>query len=202
MTVPDLVNMRYYDPAYKFEKDFWGDCTNTFGEETKQYVYARLMGLKMVDWRLDVEHKRILDIGGGPTALLLKTVNLAGGRVCDPIQYPDWVYARYSAKNIGYVVRRGEDLDESGWDEVWIYNVLQHTIDPKKILQNALRAAPVLRLFEWLDFPPHPGHPWMLTEADMTRWLGRKGLVVQLAHDGCFGKSFSGIFGAKQEGGQ
>ncbi len=196
MAVHGLRDMQFHDPEYKFEKSFWGDCTNTFGEETKQYVYARFMGLEKIDWSFDVHHKRILDIGGGPVSMLLKAFTLSAGKVCDPIRYPAWVYERYAAKNIECATILGEDVHETGWDEVWIYNVLQHTIDPEKIIHNALRAAPVLRLFEWLDFPPHPGHPQMLTEVDLTRWLlGRRGLVVQLNHDGCFGRSFSGVFG-------
>ena len=29
----------------EFEMSFWGDCTNTFGEDQKHYIYGNLMGL-------------------------------------------------------------------------------------------------------------------------------------------------------------
>ena len=29
----------------KYEKDWWGDCCNTYNEEIKQFYYATIMGL-------------------------------------------------------------------------------------------------------------------------------------------------------------
>ena len=127
--------------------------------------------------------------------MFLKTVNLSLGMVCDPIRYPDWVYARYIHKGVASVVMSGENLDTVGWDEVWIYNVLQHCVNPERIVQNARKAASVIRLFEWIDFPPHPGHPHMLTEANLSKWLGATGTVGQLnGESGCRGKFFAGVF--------
>jgi hypothetical protein len=185
----------FFDPECKFEKDFWGDCTNTFGEDQKHYVYARYMKLSRNGFHFDVQNRNILDIGGGPTSILLKTINLSRGMICDPIRYPDWVYARYMLKGVVSVVISGEDIETAGWDEVWIYNVLQHCRDPERIVQNARKSAPVIRLFEWIDIPPHPGHPQMLTEANLRKWLGESGTVGQLnGESGCFGKFFAGVF--------
>src|ERR1700758_2150796 len=79
----------------RFEAAYWGDCTNTFDEERKHYVYARCMALDRQDFSFDVHDRRILDIGGGPASILLKTVKLKEGKVCDPLRYPGWVYERY-----------------------------------------------------------------------------------------------------------
>jgi hypothetical protein len=193
--VPE-ADLQFHDPENKFEKQFWGNCTNTFFEEQKHFVYARLMGLDLNGWWLDGRNKKILDIGGGPVSMLLKTSNLALGLVCDPIRYPDWVYERYRARGILYLALPGEELETFGWDEVWIYNVMQHSRDPERIIANARRAAPVIRLFEWIDIPPHQGHPQMLTAANLTRWLGGAGQIVELNEHGCVGRSFSGVFAA------
>ena len=190
-----MYDSKFYDPEYQFEKNFWGDCTNTFGEDQKHYVYARFMKLVCNGLYFDVQQRKILDIGGGPTSMLLKTANLSCGMVCDPIRYPDWVYARYMLKGVVSVVISGEDIETVGWDEVWIYNVLQHCKDPERIVRNARRAAPLIRLFEWIDIPPHPGHPQMLTEANLSKWLGASGTVGQLDGEaGCYGKFFAGVF--------
>jgi hypothetical protein len=101
---------------------------------------------------------------------------------------------RYFAKNIEVEVIPGEDAVEYGWDEVWIYNCMQHAIDPKLIIDNAKKAAPVLRLFEWIDIPAHDGHPHELTEANLDEWIGAKGNVIQLAESGCYGKAYYGVF--------
>ena len=179
---------------YEFEKDYWGDCCNTFDEDQKHYVYARLMGLEQEHYSFNVHNKAIADIGGGPSSMLLKTKNLKRGKVIDPIQYPKWTMMRYFIKNIEVDIRPGEEFDEYGYDEVWIYNCMQHAIDPQKIIQNAKRAAPVLRLFEWIDIPAHDGHPHELTESNLNEWIGAKGNVITLAESGCYGKAYYGVF--------
>lgn len=175
-----------------FESRFWGDCANinTYNEETKQFVYARLMGLAS----FDAGGKRILDIGGGPVSMMLKMKNLKEGKVVDPLRYPDWTVERYKAKNIAVEVISGEDIDETGFDEAWIYNCLQHVVDPELVIKNARRAAPVLRIFEWIDVQPYIGHPHLLTETGLNEWLGRSGKTIELNESGCIGRAFYGCF--------
>jgi hypothetical protein len=182
------------DHDYEFEQNYWGDCTNTFDEDQKHYVYAKYMGLQQQHYSFNANNKRIIDIGGGPTSMLLKCTNLKQGLVVDPIMYPTWTRQRYSIKNIGVQVKPGEELTEQGWDEVWIYNCMQHAEDPALIIANAFKAAPILRLFEWIDIPAHEGHPWELTEENLTTWIGSKGQIVTLQEHGCYGRAFAGVF--------
>jgi len=178
----------------EFEKNFWGDCTNTFDEDQKHYVYGRCMGLVRSHYSFLVKNKNILDIGGGPSSMLLKCQDLGRGKIIDPIEYPAWTRQRYLSKNIVVDVINGEDITETGWDEVWIYNCLQHTHDPGLIIANALLAAPVLRLFEWINLPSHPGHPHQLTEQTLNSWLGGWGTTSKIAEAGCFGQAYYGVF--------
>lgn len=188
------MNLEFHDPSHQYERQFWGDCTNTYAEEQKQFVYAARMELTSHYYAIDVGGKRILDIGGGPVSLLLKCDSLRFGMVADPIRYPDWVYHRYMAKGVASLITDGENLDVTGFDEVWIYNVLQHCYDPAKIIAQARRAAPVLRLFEWIDFQPYPGHPQMLTAPLLTQWIGSGGTTEQMNDSGCHGNAFYGVF--------
>lgn len=183
-----------------FERAYWGDCCNTFDEEQKHYVYARLMGIPGEGYGFNAWGRSVVDIGGGPVSMLLKTKNLGAAKVIDPILWPRWVYDRYQAHGIRAVQRAGEqEIHETGtslrWDEAWIYNVLQHTDDPRMVLVNARRAARTVRLFEWVDIPPHEGHPQMLT-ADLLRvWLGTTGgETAVLSESGCHGRAFFGAF--------
>jgi len=180
---------------YKFEIEYWGDCCNTFDEDQKHYVYAKYMGLDRKGYSFDVHGKSIIDIGGGPTSMLLKTVNLGDrATVIDPIKYPDWTYDRYEAKGIKAIVMKGEDPViahfAKEYDEAWIYNCLQHTDDPEKIIKNALSAANELRLFEWIDIPAHEGHPIELTKSNLDKWIGKEGKTIRLAESGCFGNAY------------
>lgn len=190
-----------WDDHQDFEASYWGNCVNTYCEEAKQYVYAKNMGLTLSHveskaYGFDLKGKSVFDIGGGPVSLLLRCVNLGQCTVADPCQYPAWVRARYDCMKIGYLPVPGEQLvNFTGYDEVWIYNVLQHTQDPEKIIQNAKKIAPVLRIFEWVDFPPHPGHPHELTKAGLEKWIGQSGTVTTFHGEGyCHGNAFHGVF--------
>lgn len=190
----------------EWERNWWGDCRNTMGEELKQLVYARHMGLQQTSddkspaW-FDMQGKSVIDIGGGPVSLLLKCKNLGKhSSVVDPTSYPKWVYDRYAEVGIKVYMQKGEaaiTYKSNEFDEVWIYNCLQHVDDPEKIIDNARHMAPIVRLFEWIDIPPHPGHPHELTTAKFNEWL--KGTetaigVKQLNDSGCVGKALYGWF--------
>lgn len=183
------------DNKERFEHNFWGDCINTIGEDQKQYIYAREMGLKQSHLSFILPNKqRILDIGGGPTSLLLKTRgDVYGSLVVDPLvkNYPQWVIDRYETKGIKCITSRGEDLGniKEKYDEVWLYNVLQHTDDPELILTNMKKIAHRMRIFEWIDIPPHEGHPHMITAKMLNETLGVQGKVGDINGElGNYGK--------------
>lgn len=182
-----------------WEANWWGDCTNTYNEERKQQTYAQKMGI-IADWDYghypvyDLKGISVLDIGGGPVSMLLKCKNFKESAVVDPCDYPKWVDERYKIKEIDYFRIKGEDIRSTDFDEVWIYNVLQHTDSPEKILQNARRASKIIRIFEWIDAGTSHGHPHNLTETNLNKWLGGEGKVEQLNENGCVGKAYYGIF--------
>lgn len=184
-----------------FEADWWGNCVNSFGEEAKQVSYAHRMGLindpRNGKWPVyDMRGRDVVDLGGGPVSMLLKCINLGPrSMVIDPCNYPGWVADRYSAAGVGYSRIPAEEFNKTGYDEAWIYNVLQHVIDPEKIVKNALRGARVVRIFDWIDIPPHPGHPHELKAEKLGQWLGGKGTVEELkGENGLIGRAFYGVF--------
>lgn len=161
---------------YKFESEYWGNCANTLDEDTKHFLYAAAMGIpRSGPFELSIGGRKILDIGGGPSSMLLQVKDHGGSKVIDPIEWPSWTTERYKSHNIEFEQKTGEEINETGWDEVWIYNCLQHVIDPQQIIENAKKAAPVLRIFEWLDIPAHEGHPHELKENLLNEWIGQTG---------------------------
>lgn len=203
----DISGMTWHDHQ-EWENAWWAGCFNTMAEESKQIVYAHHMGLMNEPrdgmWPVyDLRGSSVLDIGGGPTSLLLKCVN--GGRrmVVDPCRYPAWVNVRYESAGIEYEQYPAEDIDRFDpdnrlmFDEAWIYNVLQHVQDPEKIIRNARTRARRVRIFEWIDLPPCPGHPQELKEAELNAWLDGRGLVVDFRAEpinGCNWIAYTGIF--------
>lgn len=178
-----------------FESEWWGSCANSYGEETKQLVYARHMGIEPINTGgpgpvYDLKGKSILDIGGGPCSLLLKCVNGGLTVVVDPCEYPDWVYDRYEAHGVEVCVQPAEEFyDPAGFDEVWIYNVLQHVIDPQKVLDVAAEQSDCFRVFEWLNVPTSPGHPHTLTLEDFPSGLA----MGYVNEDGAVGFACFGV---------
>jgi SAM-dependent methyltransferase len=181
-----------WEEAQALEAGFWGTCANTYGEETKQLLYAEKMGLrKFTSHSIDGGGWSYLDVGGGPASMLLKFVNAGRRVVVDPCPYPRWVYDRYAAAGVESVFVGGEDLASNiCFDVALIYNVLQHVRDPEAVVRNARRASRELRMFEWVDIPPHPGHPHCLTQADLERWAGVRGQVEEFARCECYGRAW------------
>jgi hypothetical protein len=167
--------------AQEGEKEWWGDCRNTYGEEEKQIQYAEKMGLKRTPdsktpYLYDMGGKTICDFGGGPVSMFLKCKNVKG-TVVDPLEMPGWVIRRYEDAGITYIPKKAEDFDIGLFDEVWIYNVLQHSDDPEKIIRNARKIGKLVRIFEWVDTPPNTLHPHELKAEKLDEWLGGKGTV-------------------------
>jgi len=184
----------------EWERKWWGSCANTLGEEWKQLAYAKRMGLVRFHdgkspFNFDLGGRSVLDIGGGPCSILLKCVNVQG-EVADPCQYPAWVEQRYASAGIRSSGFKGEDLGTraGAFDEVWIYNVLQHVEDPGKIIANARRLGKIIRLFEWIDTGIAPGHPHNLTEAWLNEQLGGEGKVEESDEHTAVGRCYYGIF--------
>jgi len=173
--------------AQQAEIGWWGSCVDTSDEEVKQREYASLMGLDCYKQkkglraeRYNLRGRSVLDLGGGPASLLLRCENRGRSVVVDPGTYPEWVLGRYAAAGIEYIQAPAEEIDLSGFDEVWIYNVLQHVQDPRAVVDVAKRHGGVVRLFEWIDIPTDEKHLHMLTQKSLDEWLGCQGRVSEV----------------------
>jgi hypothetical protein len=183
------------------EAGWWGDCANTFHEEEKQLVYASRMGLRP-EWTgahpptYDIGGRSVLDIGGGPVSILLKCRNRGQAVVVDPGDFPPWVFARYGHCGIDFWHGPAEEIDDElrSFDEAWVYNVLQHVIDPAEVLAKARRYASTIRVFEWINVQPYDGHPHLLTRDGLDEMLDGTGFVVDLNERGCVGEAYYGVF--------
>lgn len=191
--------MANWKKAQKWEADWWNTCHNTYGEEEKQIVYAQKMGLRFYHngkspYNIDMNGKSVIDIGGGPASLLLKCTGLIRGTVVDPLDVPHWVILRYEEAGIFLDQNPAEEIEDGIYDEAWIYNCLQHTENPKDIIENTLRVAKVVRLFEWVETSINDGHPHSFTAEQLDKWLRGEGKVETLSLHTLRGKCYYGIF--------
>lgn len=199
--------------AQEWERDWHGNCANSFHEEQKQYVYAQRMGLdefKVIDPAgrifFDFGDKTVIDIGGGAYSLLLKS-HAKKRTVIDPCAYPEWVKLRYKELGIEFSNVPAEAIGVEPitafkniyipvepFDVALIYNCLQHTIDPKMIIQKVRKIAREIRIFEWIETGTNIGHLHTLHEKELNEWFGGTGKVERINQDGCNGLCYYGIF--------
>lgn len=186
--------------AQNWEKWWWGDCVNTFGEEAKQIVYAHRMGLvnepQAGKWPVyDLSGRSVIDLGGGPASMLLKCVNRPHALVVDPCPYPSWIRQRYAQAGIGYVQSEAEGYRDAFFrDEAWCYNVLQHVVDPEEVIATARAQAGMLRIFEWIETETNVGHPHTLHASELNDWIGAVGSVDFVNENGAVGLAYYGAF--------
>lgn len=181
------------------ENAWWGDCVNTWHEEEKQFAAASRMGLRP-NWaaahppEYDLSGVSVIDIGGGPVSILLKCINKGRAVVADPGHWPDWVLGRYAAAKIEYWRQPGEEISGYTFDEVWIYNTLQHVVDPEQVIARAQDLAQTIRIFEWIELDPYPGHPHRLEREQLDEWLQGTGFVTKVSERGAVGTAYYGVF--------
>ena len=148
-----------------FESDWWGlNWSPRWDEELKkQRTYHRLMGID----RQDFGTAEILDVGCGPISLLQRTKH-GPSRGIDPLRVSDETRTRYREAGVDLLSVPAEEMPtDKTFDEVWMYNCLQHTRDPHEILRRIVavtKPGTFVRIFEWLDTGTAPGHPQNLTE--------------------------------------
>ena len=80
------------------------------------------------------------------------------------------------------------------FDEAWIYNCLQHTDDPKKIVKKIRASSKIIRVFEWVETGTAPGHIHNLTKKNLDKWFGGEGKVELINENGCYGTCYYGVF--------
>lgn len=186
--------------AQEWERQWWGDCLHTFGEEAKQLSYAHRMGLEKLTvagkWPVyDLAGASVMDVGGGPVSMLLKTINGDRMTVVDPCPYPKWVRRRYDAAGIELAQQTAETYESlDGFDEAWLYNCLQHTESPETIIAMIGAHAKRLRIFEWIETETNVGHPHTLHADELNDWIGGTGTVEQIVENGAVGLCYYGSF--------
>ncbi|OPZ92217.1 MAG: Glycogen synthase [Firmicutes bacterium ADurb.Bin419] len=173
---------------------------NPANEEANQLSYLEHMGLKYDRGGIDLRGKSVLDIGGGPMSLLLKTYNSGKRTVVDPLSFPQWIIDRYEFCDIKFINIKGEDIlnyksiSSQMYDEVWIYNVLQHCENPELVIQNTKKIGKLLRIFEWIDVGVYAGHIHNLTKENLDNWIGQEGNISEHKWGERDVLAYSGVF--------
>lgn len=179
-----------WNEAQAWERNWWMTTDQHEVERYKNGIVAQMLNIR------DASQLSVLDFGCGPFSLLQRFPAKRAVAV-DPLDFGEFEKL-YSDANIERVIACAEDYDAGEFDEVWIYNCLQHVKDPMRILQNASRIGKRVRIFEWTFIPPYQGHLHMLTPSMLKMPFANWTVVHEangfLNHDGLNGNYFVGVF--------
>jgi len=173
-TTLDIPNLNIEDNnkknKHEEELSFWSYYPSHLCELDKQSFCAKQVGLlDQTSYVIDLQGKSVLEVGAGPNGLCLRASN-GRRKIIDAADYPEWVWKRYEYFGVEYENIMAEDMNESGWDEVWLINCMQHTDNPDKVMDNIKKAGKVLRIFEWLNIPTDTNHKQSFTK----EWYDKK----------------------------
>ncbi len=148
--------------------------------------------------RYDLQGKSVVDLGGGPTSLLLRCRNFSKAIVVDPLPMTDTVKKRYKEHGIELISLPAEEfMYPQKFDEVWNYNCLHHVMDPDQILQNAKQNCKTLRIYEILNTRIDSMHLYSFNADYFHRMLGPGGNVKNMNNElkpSPDGDAYYGIF--------
>jgi hypothetical protein len=168
--------------ANVLESEFWHLYTAEVDTLKYQEQYMDALGIRddyfhAPDNSLNMSGLNILDVGGGPSSILLRTNNLRGnqhngiknGVVIDPLIITEHQKLRYEYYGIEYIQDQSENIDkyyseEGYFDECIIYNCLQHVLDPIKILDKITFISKRIRIAEPLNIPTDNMHLHMFSK--------------------------------------
>lgn len=131
------------------------------------YAESYCQYFEYLDIPLDMNGKNIVEIGPADFPALGYLTNRGEGcMIIEPM--PSEHLKRFSVPiNTGMA----EDVDYEA-DEVWLFNILQHVVDPYKIVERARSQAGVIRFFEPINYGIDECHPWNLTMNMFKEWFG------------------------------
>jgi ubiquinone/menaquinone biosynthesis C-methylase UbiE len=164
------------------ESEYWQIYTAEVDTLKHQEQYMDAMGIHddyfhAPDNSLNMSGLNVLDVGGGPSSILLRTNKLRGnqhdgvnhGVVIDPLIITEHQKLRYDYYGIEFIQDQSENIDqyysERGYfDECFIYNCLQHVVDPIEILDKVTSISKRIRIAEPLNIPTDSMHLHMFTK--------------------------------------
>jgi len=122
--------------------------------------------------RAEIADRTVLDVASGPLSLLFDYPPRAGSTALDPLPFGGFE-AAYEAAKIERVRTTAEEYAPTQrWDEVWMYNCLQHVLRPDEVVARLTRwARSRIRIFEWIDQPLSEVHLHRIQPGDIAAVL-------------------------------
>ncbi len=130
--------------AQEEERKYHG---GTLEDGVKAYKHTYAEYFRYTDTTSDQTRKSIIEIGCADVPGLYYCQGFVPSYIIEPMP-SDILRILTKDLPIAIITAPAEDVVFPEVDEVWIYNVLQHVIDPDVIINKAKEAAKVIRFFE------------------------------------------------------
>ena len=118
----------------------------------------------------DQQGKSIIEIGPADFPALAYCSNYKG-TIVEPM-VSGHLNASCNDLRISLIARPFEEVNVPiKEDEAWLFNVMQHVIDPDLFIAKCKSAAKTIRFFEPVDYPTCAYHPHTFTQQDFERWF-------------------------------
>jgi len=114
--------------------------------------YFKFTGLEY-----DLKGKTVIEVGPAKIAGLCFCENYGKSYLVEPIIYEDTLEF-YKSKGITMIHEPAETCDLPKVDQAWMFNLLQHVIDPHTVIEKLKGCADEIYFFEPLDVPVDEKH--------------------------------------------
>ena len=161
--VTDITIARWNE-AQRAERSFHNG--ESFQEGFNHYMdsYGQYFNLLSIHWNQG--SKKICEIGPADyPALVYCHKKGIGSFIIEPM--PSETLKRFNIP----IRQEPAETCEYNVDEVWLFNVLQHVINPYKIVERAKKQSKVIRYFEPINYGVNECHPWNLTKEMFEEWF-------------------------------
>lgn len=159
-----MITHEQWQKAQEAERRFH---TESFEDGYRHYAQSYRQYFAHLDIPADMQGADIVEIGPADFPALGYVTNRGvNSLIIEPMP------SEY-LKQFGIPVMR-ECAENANYvaDEVWLFNVLQHVIDPYKIVERAKKQAKAIRFFEPVNYGIDECHPWNLTMDMFKEWFG------------------------------
>jgi hypothetical protein len=153
------------------------DQRNTAQHYAETYkTYFKYVGLGT-----DLQGLNVIEIGPAMHSALAICTNFGKVLILEPI-HSEELFSFVRNQGIPLIDEPLESISDEqllsvrenvkGPLEVWLFNVLQHVIDPDKFIGKCKLVADRIRFFEPVNTPIAPHHPHSYTDGDYIKWFG------------------------------
>lgn len=152
--------MERWNIAQEAEKK--AHITTSFEDSLKHYQHGYQIYFKYLEINPDLKNKSIIEIGPARVSSLFFCKNFSKAIVMEPTVYEENNFL-YKKLNIELINKPAEEIEFPQVDEIWLMNILEHTINPNLIIDKCKKSCKVIKFFEPIDIrspeeydPCHP----------------------------------------------